>query len=194
MKHRILLLLSLLLMGLPLRAQEPRSTHFDDALQFVPMAAMYGLDLCGVKARHGVGRQTLTLAMGGVLSEAMVQGLKAVVDERRPDGSDFDAFPSGHAARAFLGAELLRQEFRESSPWIGVAGYAVAATTGYLRVRHERHYAHDVVAGAVIGVASARLATWLYPKIFRERQAEVAWMAAPYCSAGGAGLCGCLVF
>jgi membrane-associated phospholipid phosphatase len=88
----------------------------------------------------------------------MVQGLKAVVDERRPDGSDFDAFPSGHAARAFLGAELLRQEFRESSPWIGVAGYAVAATTGYLRVRHERHYAHDVVAGAVIGEASAQLA------------------------------------
>jgi membrane-associated phospholipid phosphatase len=191
----------LLFLALPMGAQEAvntvpqaRSTYVDDALQFVPVAAVYGLDLCGVKARHGVGRQTVTLLMGEVISEAVTQGLKTVVDERRPDKTDLDAFPSGHAARAFLGAEALYQEFKEVSPWIGVAGYAVAATTGYLRVRHDRHYTHDVVAGAVVGVASCKLAYWLYPKLFRSSKGEVAWMASPYCSTQGAGLCGCLIF
>lgn len=199
-KRTILLLFTLLLWvwPMPTQSQEAapsaRSTYVDDALQFVPMAAVYGLDLCGVKARHSVGRQTVTLVMGEVVSEALVQGLKTVVNERRPDKTDEDAFPSGHAARAFLGAEMLYQEYREVSPWIGVAGYAVAATTGYLRIRHDRHYTHDVVAGAVIGVASCKLAYWLYPKLFHEKQGEVAWMASPYCSSQGAGVCGRLIF
>jgi membrane-associated phospholipid phosphatase len=199
--NRFKILSFLLFLGLPMQAQEvasaaphARSTYVDDALQFAPVAAVYGLDLCGVKARHGVGRQTLTLAMGEVISEALVQGLKTVVDERRPDKTDLDAFPSGHAARAFLGAEALWQEYLEASPWIGVAGYAVAATTGYLRVRHERHYTHDVVAGAVIGVASEKLAYWLYPKIFRSQKGDVAWMASPYCSGRAMGVCGYFTF
>ena len=197
LKHCALLLL-MLFAFLPVQAQDTapaaRSTRLDDGLQFVPMAAMYGLDLCGVKARHTVARQTVTLLMAEVVNEAMVKGLKTVVDERRPDKTDLNAFPSGHAARAFLGAEFLYQEYRDVSPWIGVAGYAVAATTGYLRIRHDRHYTHDVVAGAVIGVASAKFAYWLYPRLFKEKKGDTAWMASPYCSSEGAGVCGRMVF
>jgi membrane-associated phospholipid phosphatase len=187
----------LALTALPIQAQEAtaaRHTRVDDALQLAPAAAVYALDLCGVKALHSVGRQTLTLALGEVINEALVQGLKTVVDERRPDKTDYDAFPSGHAARAFLGAEVLWQEFHEASPWIGVAGYAVAVTTGYLRVKHDRHYTHDVVAGAVIGLGSAKLAYWLYPKLFKEKKGATAWMAAPYYSGRSAGLCAQMTF
>jgi membrane-associated phospholipid phosphatase len=187
----------LALTALPIQAQEAtaaRHTRVDDVLQLTPAAAVYALDLCGVKALHSVGRQTLTLALGEVINEALVQGLKTVVDERRPDKTDYDAFPSGHAARAFLGAEVLWQEFHEASPWIGVAGYAVAVTTGYLRVKHDRHYTHDVVAGAVIGLGSAKLAYWLYPKLFKEKKGATAWMAAPYYSGRSAGLCAQMTF
>jgi membrane-associated phospholipid phosphatase len=197
MKRRTLLILLPLQPFLPMHAQEAataRHTRVDDALQLAPAAAVYALDACGVKAQHSVGRQTLTLALGEVINEALVQGLKTVVDEQRPDKTDRNAFPSGHAARAFLGAEVLWQEFHEASPWIGVAGYAVAATTGYLRVRHDRHYTHDVVAGAVIGLGSAKLAYWLYPKLFKEKKEDTAWMAAPYYSGRSAGVCARLTF
>lgn len=46
-------------------------------------------------------------------------------------------------------------EYRKVSPWIGVAGYAVATGVAVDRVRRNRHHWEDVVAGAAIGVASA---------------------------------------
>lgn len=57
--------------------------------------------------------------------------LKSVTKVERPDGSARNSFPSGHTAMAFMGAELLRREFWEVSPWIGVAGYVVAAAQDF---------------------------------------------------------------
>ena len=37
--------------------------------------------------------------------------LKALISEERPDGSDDDAFPSGHAAAAFSGAAFLHRRY-----------------------------------------------------------------------------------
>ena len=46
-------------------------------------------------------------------------------------------------------------EYRKISPWIGVAGYALATGVAVDRIRRNRHHWGDVVAGAAIGVASA---------------------------------------
>ncbi len=44
-----------------------------------------------------------------------------------------------------------------SPPWISVCGYVCAATTGYLRVANNRHWASDVLVGAGIGIVSVKV-------------------------------------
>ncbi len=45
-------------------------------------------------------------ALSLVAISAVTEGLKAVVDKQRPDGSGDDSFPSGHTARSFAAATL----------------------------------------------------------------------------------------
>lgn len=153
MKLKLLLFLSLF--PLLLRAQ-----LIDDGLQYVPLAAAVGLDFCGAEARHSLRERLALTATAYATLTASAGTLKVLVHERRPDGSDLHAFPSGHAARSFAGAELVRSEYGWA--W-GAAAYAIATTVSVLRVQGDRHYTHDVVAGAAIGIASTRLAYWLLP-------------------------------
>ena len=153
MKAKLVVLM--LLLSLRLQAQV---VH--DVVQYVPLAAAVGLDFCGVEARHPLRERLALSATAYAALTASAGALKLTVHERRPDGSDDRSFPSGHAARAFAGAELVRSEYGWG--W-GAAAYAVATTVGVLRVTGDRHYTHDVVAGAAIGFASARLACWLLP-------------------------------
>lgn len=137
----------------------------DDFSQYVPMAAVYGLNLCGVKGKHDVKDQTIILATSAAIMAATVNVLKVTTREKRPDGSSRNSFPSGHTATAFIGAELLRREYWDVSPWIGVTGYAVALGTGFFRMYNNRHWFTDVLAGAGVGILSVKAAYWLYPSI-----------------------------
>ena len=114
--------------------------------------------------------------------------MKNILKEMRPDGSDSKSFPSGHTATAFMGAELLRMEYEDSNPWIGVAGYVSATLTGFLRVYNNRHYLTDVLAGAGIGILSARIAYWLYPAIkeflIPDKIGCILLSFSPYCESG----------
>lgn len=149
------LLLLLALTGLQVQAQT-----LDDGLQYVPAAAAVGLDFCGVEARHELRERIALTATAYAAMTAVTGGLKLTVSEQRPDGSDCHSFPSGHAARAFMGAELVRSEY--GWQW-GVGAYAFATGVAALRVAGDHHYLHDVAAGAAIGVLSARFAYWLLP-------------------------------
>lgn len=163
----------------------------DDVTQYVPLAATYGLNLVGIKGLHGYGDLTLISATSYALMSATVLTLKSVTKVERPDGSARNSFPSGHTATAFLGAEILRKEYWEVSPWIGVAGYAVAAGTGFFRMFNNRHWLTDVVAGAGIGILSAQAGYWLYPVIARNlfpRLYEKNIHIAPYASAESKGV------
>lgn len=60
-------------------------------------------------------------------------------------------------------AKQLRMEYKDASVWYGVGAYVVATGVGVLRVWNERHWATDVLAGAGIGILSARVAYWLLP-------------------------------
>ncbi|MCX6225677.1 MAG: phosphatase PAP2 family protein [Bacteroidia bacterium] len=46
-----------------------------------------------------------------------------------------------------------------------MAGYTVAAGTGFMRMYNNRHWLTDVAAGAGIGILSTKLAYWVFPKI-----------------------------
>jgi membrane-associated phospholipid phosphatase len=167
-----------------------RRITIDDFTQLAPTAAMYALRLCGVHGRHGYGGMTVLAGTSAALMGVTVLVLKNATRVERPNGSARNSFPSGHTAMAFMGAELLRREYWEVSPWIGVAGYAVAAGTGFFRMYNNRHWLTDVLAGAGIGILSVQAAYWLYPAInrtlFKKRADSMA--VTPFADGNGYGL------
>ena len=77
------------------------------------------------------------------------------VNRQRPDGPTTrsnSSFPSGHATGAFA----LATAFSHSYPKITIPAYLGAAAIGLSRVYLGRHYPADVLAGALIGYATAR--------------------------------------
>jgi hypothetical protein len=147
-------------------AEHPhKQIHIDNYLQFAPAAMVFGLDAVGIKAKHNLRDRTMLFLMSNIITNASVYSMKSISHQLRPDDSNYNSFPSGHTAEAFANAEFLRQEYKDVSPWYGVAGYAMAATTGYLRMYNNKHWLSDVVAGAGVGIISTKLAYWLYPKI-----------------------------
>ena len=141
-------------------------SNYDDFTQFSPGVAVFALNAFGVEGKHNWKDAALIYGSTIAITTAFVFPLKKVTKEERPDHSGFNSFPSGHTAIAFASAEFLRQEYKETSPWIGYAGYAVATATGVLRMYNNKHWLGDVVAGAGIGIASAKLSYLLYDKVF----------------------------
>lgn len=143
-------------------AAPPKARHYllDDVGQFVPLIAMPALGLCGVEARDPWRERIALTVTSMALCEGVTYTLKHTIHSTRPDGTDRHSFPSGHAARAFNGAEIIRHEYGWG--W-GAGAYAVAAGVGALRIHHHRHRFGDVAAGAVTGVLTARIAVWLLP-------------------------------
>lgn len=139
--------------------------HLDNYLQYAPMVAVYGLNLAGVKGKHSIGDQTALYILSFGIMGVTTTTIKHLADRPRPDGSNNYSFPSGHTANAFAAAEFLNQEYRDVSPWIGYAGYTVAAATGALRLYNNKHWLSDVVAGAGIGIASTKIAYLVYPHL-----------------------------
>jgi hypothetical protein len=139
-------------------------TKADDYLQYAPTASVYLLNAVGIKGRHEFVGRTIILAISSILSAQLVIALKYSTHQLRPDGSSYNSFPSGHTTTAFVGAEMMNQEFGWRSPWYSVAGYAMASGTAALRVMNNRHWMSDVIAGAGFGMLSTKFSYWLYSK------------------------------
>lgn len=167
-----------------------RKTYIDDYLQYTPMIATYGLNICEIKGKHNFKDLTILLAMSYATMGIAVNSMKLIFREKRPDSNALNSFPSGHTATAFMGAEFLYKEYKERKPWIGYIGYAVAATTGCLRVYNNRHYFNDVIAGACIGIMSTKFAYWLYPKCFKNSKCNqnISISGMPYYSTNEIGM------
>ena len=143
----------------------------DNVLQYVPTVAVFGLKAFGVESENSWKKRLTISAASFVMNAGVTYALKHSIHERRPDGTDNRSFPSGHTSIAFCGATTLMHEYYSVSPWIGVAGYAVATTVAVDRVRRNRHRWGDVVAGAAIGVASAEVGR-LIGKLVFDKQKE----------------------
>ncbi len=149
-----------------LQEDHPRfAAHADDYLQYSPALIVYGLHVAGVKGKHDLADVTGLFILSQGLMGGSVWGLKNSIQRLRPNGSGMNSFPSGHTATAFAGAEFLRQEYKDTYPWIGYAGYGLATATGILRMYNNKHWLSDVVTGAGIGILSTKISYLAYPKL-----------------------------
>jgi len=156
----------------------------DDISQYMPVAAVYGLNAIGIKGKHNFKDRTIIMATSYLLMSAMVLPLKSLTKVERPDGSDFHSFPSGHTATAFAGAEFMWQEYKDKSVWYGISGYIVATGTGVFRMYNNKHWLTDVAAGAGIGILTTKVAYWMFPyidkHIFNSKKNGNTGMIAPF--------------
>jgi PAP2 family protein len=135
----------------------------DDYVQYLPIASVFAFPNLGLPPAHTLKERLVIGATAYALTAIFVNATKYTVRHHRPDTSTHNSFPSGHTATVFTGVEILYQEYKHYDPWIGIGGYAVAAGVGLLRIHNNRHWASDVVAGAGIGILSAKLSYLLFP-------------------------------
>jgi len=117
--------------------------------------------------KHNWPRFVVNTAASVGVGWALKTGIKSVVKEERPDHSDDESFPSGHATMAFAAATSLHKEFGKEAWWVSALGFGAATAVAVERVASERHHWYDVVAGAALGYGSAELTWWLSDKVFK---------------------------
>ena len=142
----------------------------DYAVAAVPLAAAWISKISGVPSRSTYKRMAVSNAIAMGLSLGLSTGLKNIISEDRPDGTDDHSMPSRHSALAFAGATILHREFGHISPWISVGAYAAATTTMFLRFHHNRHWINDIYLGAGIGTVSTHFAYYLTDRILGAKQ------------------------
>jgi hypothetical protein len=137
-----------------------------------------GLILGGLVARDAnvrdTGREALEAAVfAGILTNVF----KEVFGRVRPYASDGQSifepfsgnksFPSGHATTAFAVASVIAMR---SDGWIiPTIAYGLATVVAFDRINDQAHFASDVFAGAVIGLATGR---FLVNRHRRQAEAE----------------------
>ncbi len=172
-------------------SQVDRKIHFDNYLQYAPAITIISLRAAGINGKNNFQDQALIVVTSGIIMGGLVNGLKYTTRIRRPDGSARNSFPSGHTAVAFLGAELLHQEYGQLSRWYSFAGYSAAIGTGFGRLYNNRHWLTDVLTGAGIGILSVKAAYWLQPfvksKIFGH-STDIHGVVIPYYDGSHYGL------
>ena len=136
-----------------------RRLGFDDWIQYMPIFSYAGLGF-GVQSQHGLPERICVTATAYAAQGLLTNALKYTVCEQRPDSDARNAFPSGHTATAFMGAELVRREY---GPWWGAGAYAVATATALMRIYNDRHWTDDLLGGAAVGILSADIGFWLLP-------------------------------
>lgn len=142
----------------------------ENYLQFYPTALTFGLNIANVEGRSNTARLAACSAMSYAMMYAVVQPIKHLTSETRPDRSSDDSFPSGHTATAFVGASILHKEYGLTvSPWYSVAGYGAATATGVMRVMKNRHWTGDVMVGAGLGIIATEIAYRLGNILFKDK-------------------------
>lgn len=154
-------------------------TKLDNYFQYTPGLTVFALTAVGVKGKNNFRDQVMLYFISHAIMGVIVNPVKEISHQLRPDGADYLSFPSGHTAVAFTGAEFLYQEYKDRSIWYGIGGYAMATSVAYMRIYNNKHWFKDVVAGAGIGIGSTRLAYVIYPTIrkwlFGKRDSKTAF-------------------
>ena len=144
--------------------------HYDDYLQYSPLAITYALRAFGIEGRNSWERALVTDAISAGIMVSAVYAVKYGLGRLRPDGSTYNSFPSGHTAMAFTAATILHKEYGTTvSPWWSIAGYSLATITGVSRALNNRHWLSDVVVGAGVGILSTELGYLIADRIFGTR-------------------------
>ena len=143
-----------------------RFRYPDYCIACAPLAATYILKAAGVQSRSKIQRMVTANSIALATAFTVSEGIKQTVNETCPDRSDNNSFPSVHVTMAFTSASILTREYGHVSPWIPVGSYSVAAASEMARLKHNKHWMHDLYMGAGIGQLSANLGYFLADRIF----------------------------
>jgi len=116
--------------------------------------------------KPGLQRSGLRAVTSAVMAGGVAAVFKEIIGRVRPNvaGSEpleFKPFsgnvsmPSGHTAAAFGFSASLAEDVHPL--WAKIGLYALATGTAWSRVYNNEHWTSDVVAGAVVGITSAKL-------------------------------------
>lgn len=165
---RALLLLSVLVASLAASQVEQTqerdiattSTHsislrkFGDVAQFLPAAslayAIFLRDFVGAR-QQVVGFLAVvasTYAMKYALHYSAPLSPKIQSLSKRPDGENFEGFPSGHTASAFAAVGFLQKRYGLR---LGLPALAIASVVGVSRIHAQRHTITQVICGGMLG-------------------------------------------
>ncbi|WP_158975406.1 phosphatase PAP2 family protein [Cellulophaga sp. L1A9] len=132
-------------------------TTSDDYIRYAPVATLYLADIAGIQAKNHWFDQTKNLVISMILTDVFTRALKKSVFKLRPDGSNENAFPSGHTSITFASGAVVYEEFKNSSSLLAYSGYGFATLTGGLRLANNKHWVSDVLAGAGLGILVTKL-------------------------------------
>jgi membrane-associated phospholipid phosphatase len=122
---------------------------------------LYAMITDNADGRH----EAATMTEAAVLGTVTAYVLKEAAGRTRPDqtldssdwGSGGDSFPSVHVTAAFAIGTVLAESGNDRHRWLRrVLGYGLAAGTAYQRLDHNAHWFSDTVAGAALGLGTAR--------------------------------------
>jgi membrane-associated phospholipid phosphatase len=130
--------------------------NLDDYSQYVPVAAVYLLNIANIKGKNNFGNRSALAAKSFLLSSFLTSRMKIWVGATRPN-LEAHSFPSGHTTTAFTSAHFMHREYGEINPWYSIGGYSLAAATGIMRVAKNAHWFPDVLMGAGVGILSTEL-------------------------------------
>jgi membrane-associated phospholipid phosphatase len=109
-----------------------------------------------LKDQPRVSHVGMDLLQALLISEGMTQLIKVSVGRERPDGSDNNSFPSGHAADTFAFATALERHLN----WrYFVPAYAFSSYVAFSRVPADRHWFSDAMFGTAVGIIAGRTVT-----------------------------------
>lgn len=131
----------------PARADDGASRRTGDVLSYALPAGTLGFELLRGD-RQGALQFTQSLGVTLLASEV----LKRTVHAERPDHTNDQSFPSGHAARAFAAATYVHRRHGWNHAW---PLYALSMYVGHTRVEAQRHRWGDIAGAAAIAAASS---------------------------------------
>ncbi len=151
------------------------TTHLGNGMVVFPVALLW----LYIADRNAFVRNVFALALTGLICGVLLTGAKAFFNAPRPLAVFQDAiqqgavvvnvmfeplyeksFPSGHSQTAFTVAHalvVLISKSRQLSMLVKSGVYGLAVLTSLSRVYVGAHFPLDVVAGAVLGAASAHV-------------------------------------
>ena len=110
-----------------------------------------GMSIAGYYGNTKAYDRALGMFKATAYSSGVTSVLKYTIREPRPNNpQEKNSFPSGHSTTAFAFSGYVAAE--HGWGW-GSAALLMSTFVGYSRINDNRHYLHDVVAGATIGWA-----------------------------------------
>jgi membrane-associated phospholipid phosphatase len=108
------------------------------------------------------GREMLEAAGFSAVTTTLIKygaGRGRPNDTSDPDDwrSGGDSFPSLHTSAAFAIGTVIAESGSDNHRWMRrILGYGMAGATGYARLHDNVHWLTDTLAGAAVGIATAR--------------------------------------